>query len=102
MTIRESLRFGVAMLSISIPLCGALSLTGCGLLGSGPTKTVLKAIREPAIEVLTNVINDRMDAMVDKETATCWELPEGFQSGEEDLDDDERGAFAVCWARSAE
>lgn len=76
--------------------------TGCGLLGSSAGTTVLEAIREPAVEVLTNVINDRMDAMVDKETAVCWELPEGFQSGEEDLDDDDRGAFVVCWSRAKE
>lgn len=79
-----------------------LALSACGLLGGEGPKSVLEAIRDPAVEVLTNVINDRMDAMVDKETAVCWELPEGFQSGQDELDDDERGAFVVCWARASE
>ncbi len=70
--------------------------------GQPAVKSALEAIREPAIEVLTNVINDRLDSMVDEDTAVCWELPEGWRSGEEELDDDERGAFIVCWARAAD
>lgn len=77
-------------------------ITACGAFDSAPVKSALDAIAPHAVEVLTNVINDRMDSMVDKETAVCWELPEGFQSGEDELDDDERGAFVVCWARASE
>ncbi|MCZ6870542.1 MAG: hypothetical protein O7G84_13655 [Gammaproteobacteria bacterium] len=90
--------FGVTAYNLLIFLA-IFGSSGCG---TPVVKSVLDAIREPAIEVLTNVINDRMDSMVDKDTAVCWELPEGFQSGQEELDDDERGVFAVCWARAAE
>ncbi len=80
----------------------AMAPTGCGLLGSEATKTALDIARGPAIDVLTKVIADRYGSDIDKASAYCEELPTGFRSGIEELDDDERGAFIMCWARSGE
>lgn len=87
-------------------VCGALLMTtfisiftACG---TPAAQTALDIVREPAIDLLTRVIADRFGSGVDKGSAYCEELPDGFRSGIEELDEDDRGAFVMCWARAAE
>ena len=87
---------------LALVLILAVVMAGCGLLGDRAVKNVLDKIAPVAVDVLTKVIRDRFGSSPNEDTAVCWELPEGFQSGEDELDEEERGAFVVCWARAAE
>ena len=71
---------------------------GCG---TPAAKTALDIAAGPAGEVLARVVLRRFGVPVDPATGVCWELSEGFESGEEELDEDERGAFVICWGRAA-
>ena len=86
----------------ALALAISLVMVGCGLFASEPVKTVLDVARGPAIDVLTKIIADRFGSDVDKASAYCEELPAGFQSGIEELDDEERGGFVLCWAKAGE
>lgn len=77
-------------------------LSGCGLFGSEAAKTALDIVRGPAVDVLTKAIADRFGSDVDKASAYCEELPDGFRSGIEELDDEERGVFVMCWAKAGD
>ena len=83
-------------------IVSVMFLHGCGLLASEPARTVLDVARGSAIDVLTKVIADRFGSDMDKASAYCEELPVGFQSGIEELDDEERGGFVLCWAKAGE
>ncbi len=65
-------------------------------------KSALDIARGPAIDVLTKIIADRFGSDVNQESAYCEELPHGFKSGIGELDDNERGAFVLCWAEPIE
>ena len=80
-------------------ICIGAVFSGCV---APAAKTAIDIIAPAAVDVLTRVIRDRFGSEVDKSTSVCWELPEGFQSGEEELDDEERGAFLICWSRAAD
>ncbi len=81
---------------------GQAAVMGCSLLTPDNAKTAMDVIQSPAGKVLTKVIRDRFGAEVDPASGVCWELPEGFASGDEDMDDNERGAFIMCWASGKE
>ena len=76
-------------------------VVGCGA-AAPVAKTVLDIVRGPAVDVLTKVIADRYGSDVDQVSAYCEELPTGFRSGIDELDDNERGAFVMCWGEAAE
>lgn len=86
----------------ALALAISLMMVGCGLFASEPARTALDVARGPAIDVLTKVLADRFGSNMDKASAYCEELPAGFQSGIEELDDEERGGFVLCWAKAGE
>ena len=92
MTIHKTLR-------AVILVCLAFTTSACGLLDSAPAKSAIDIARDPAIDLLTRVISDRYGSDVHKGSAYCEETDAGFKSGIEELDDEEQGAFVLCWAR---
>lgn len=89
-----------AALTLIMPF--VLTLGACSLFTAENAKTAMDVIQSPAGKVITKVIRDRFGRDVDEATAVCWELPEGFTSGDEDMDEAESGAFVMCWAQAKE